>query len=66
MASIKLTDLVLNSTVETDLFNNSGSSIRDLSEKELALQGGKKHRPPAPPIAVVPDILIGFSVAFSI
>jgi hypothetical protein len=62
MASIKLKDLAANSTVEANLFNNSGSFIRDLSECELNLQGGKRRRP-APTVTppdetpfVVPDI----------
>jgi hypothetical protein len=66
MANIKVIDLVLNSTVEADLLSNSDSFVRDLFESELVLQGGKKRRRPAPSIAVVPDILIGFSVGFSI
>lgn len=50
------------------------SIIQDLSEAELALKGGglfnrRRRTPPVvdviPPY-VVPDILIGFSVAFSI
>lgn len=62
MASIKLKDLAVNSAVEADLFNNSDSFIRDLSECELNLQGGKR-RSPAPAVTppndtpfVVPDI----------
>lgn len=62
MATITVKDLVNYSAPKLDLV----SFVRDLSGDELAMQGGKKHHRPAPPIAVVPDILIGFSVAFSI
>jgi hypothetical protein len=55
MANIKLNDLVENSTVEADLFQDSDSFIRDLSTCELALQGGRRHRPnpvlPAPEVS---------------
>ena len=60
-----------------DLINlqDNGSSIQDLSESELALQGGGffkfRRRPPAPPVhvnppVVIPDILIGFTPGLSI
>jgi hypothetical protein len=36
-------------------------STRNLSESELALQGGKKRKSNPPVVAPVPDILIGFA-----
>jgi hypothetical protein len=48
MAHIKLKDLTVNSAVEANLFMSSDSFIRDLSECELALQGGRL-RPVLPP-----------------
>lgn len=74
MSTIKIIDLAENSP---NIFHNSGSCIRNLPEGELNLQGGglfKRHKPfkSSPPVVdvnppyVVPDILIGFSVAFSI
>jgi hypothetical protein len=66
MANITIKDLVE--------YSNSDSSIQDLSESELNLQGGglfrRRRSTPPPvhvePLAPVPDILIGFSVGFSI
>ncbi len=67
MANIILKDLVN--------FQDNNSSIQDLSESELALQGGGffkfRRRPPAPPVhvnppVVIPDILIGFTPGLSI
>ena len=54
MASITVKDL------------NLDRSIQNLSESELSLQGGglfgrKKPKPTPPPLAPVPDILIGFA-----
>ncbi|PSB44755.1 hypothetical protein [Chamaesiphon polymorphus] len=43
MANIKLKDLAVHSIAEIDLFGNSDSCIRDLSECELALEGGKRR-----------------------
>jgi hypothetical protein len=62
MANIKVKDLT--SINEVDLSNYSDSFIRDLSKCELSLQGGKKHRQPAPPAippVEVPGILQGFA-----
>ena len=66
---------MVNITVK-DLVNLQDNSTftRDLSESELNLQGGGLFRrrrltPPVvdvAPLAPVPDILIGFSVGFSI
>jgi hypothetical protein len=62
MANIKLQDLAVSIPVEADIFSNSDSFIRNLSECELNIQGGKRRRPaPAviPPddsVFVVPDI----------
>lgn len=43
MSTINVTDLAKNSIIGTDLFNDSEGSIRDLSEDELVLQGGKRR-----------------------
>jgi hypothetical protein len=66
---------MVNITVK-DLVNLQDNSTftRDLSESELNLQGGglfrrRRSTPPVvdvAPLAPVPDILIGFSVGFSI
>jgi hypothetical protein len=46
MASIKLSDLVRNSIIGADLFNDSESFIRDLSDDEVNFQGGcGRNRP---------------------
>ena len=50
MATIKVKDLIINSNVEVNL----DSFIRDVSESELDLQGGKK-RPTFTP-TVISDI----------
>jgi hypothetical protein len=69
MSTIKVKDLVVNSTVGIDLFKDSESFIQDLSEDELNLQGGgkyplptaretifpiKKYPVPTPPIRDLP------------
>jgi hypothetical protein len=48
MANIKVKDLT--SIARLDLFGNSESFIRDISKCELALQGGRKGAPFAPPV----------------
>jgi hypothetical protein len=54
MANIKVHDLA--SIAGLDLFNDSESFIRDISKCELALQGGKRNRPPfVPPVATPID-----------
>jgi hypothetical protein len=60
MANITIRDL--NGIACVNLFNDSESFIRKLSERELNLQGGKRRRP-APTVTppndipfVVPDI----------
>jgi hypothetical protein len=65
MANITVKDLSAHS--------NSASFSINLSEHELNLQGGglfrrRRSAPPVDvaPLAPVPDILIGFSVGFSI
>jgi hypothetical protein len=54
MAHIKLKDLTVNSTIEADLFSDSDSFIRDLSNDELFLQGGRRHRPT--PVLPPPEV----------
>jgi hypothetical protein len=54
MANIKLNDLLENSTVEADLFQDSDSFIRDLSTCELSLQGGRSRR--TTPVLPAPEI----------
>jgi hypothetical protein len=60
MANIKVRDLT--DITRLDLFNDSESFIRDISECELALQGGRKRSPIAPPVVtpIVPPIEPGF------
>ncbi len=52
MANIQLRDLT--GIAGLDLFNDSESFIRDISKCELALQGGKRKRPPFVPPVVTP------------
>jgi hypothetical protein len=74
MTNIKVTNLSETSISRVGSFYNSESFIQDLSESELNLQGGglfrrRRSTPPVvdvAPLAPVPDILIGFSVGFSI
>jgi hypothetical protein len=74
MATIKVTDLAENSISRVGFFHDIESFIQDLSESELNLQGGglfrrrRRSTPPVDiaPLAPVPDILIGFSVGFSL
>jgi hypothetical protein len=54
MANIKLKDLTVSNTVTTNLFSNSDSFVRDLSQDELALQGGRRHRPT--PVLPPPEV----------
>jgi hypothetical protein len=54
MAHIKLKNLTVNSTIEADLFSDSDSFVRDLSKDELALQGGRRHRPT--PVIPSPEV----------
>jgi hypothetical protein len=54
MAHIKLTDLAVNNASEADLFINLDSFIQDLSEYELALQGGKRRS--ASPVLPAPIV----------
>jgi hypothetical protein len=73
MSNIKITDLAGNSISRINFSHDTESSIQDLSENELNLQGGglfrrRRSAPPVDvaPLAPVPDILIGFSVGFSL
>jgi hypothetical protein len=53
MASIKLNDLIRNSIIGVDLFNDSESFIRDLSDNELDLPGGFLYRFEGIPTVIV-------------
>ena len=44
MANITLQDLISSNITGASLFNDSESFMQDLSEDELNLQGGSKHR----------------------
>ncbi len=61
MANIKVRDLT--GIAGLDLFNNSESFIRDISKCQLALQGGRKRAPIAPPVVtpIAPPVDPGFA-----
>jgi hypothetical protein len=54
MANITIKDLVVNNSFTTKLFSKSDSFIQDLSPDELALQGGRRHRPT--PVLPPPEV----------